>query len=265
MTEDIMGASASTPTEPGVDAPETGGNAPEPTNQPSASTDTTNQSPEPPESDSQPEEELFTIKVRGEEKQVTKDELINLAQMGEDYTRKTQELAVERKLAERLRQMGYEPQQLLEEWEAQEMQEQAQKAGVDPEFYQSVINMQAEFDSLKREKTMMEQDAALQNDPVHGELYKKWQKDVRTYAEQLGTDIETAYTLLLRERIPEILADTQRKGEQSAIKNIINRDNASAGPVDGAPAQLKTDIWSMKSDDFNQMIEKAKRGELKNL
>lgn len=39
---------------------------------------------------------LFTLKVAGQERQVSQDELLALAQKGDDYTRKTQELAAER-------------------------------------------------------------------------------------------------------------------------------------------------------------------------
>lgn len=42
------------------------------------------------------EPEKYTIKWQGEEKEVTQDELIELAQKGFDYTKKTQDLATER-------------------------------------------------------------------------------------------------------------------------------------------------------------------------
>jgi hypothetical protein len=42
------------------------------------------------------EPEKYTIKWQGEEKEVTQDELIELAQKGFDYTKKTQDLSVER-------------------------------------------------------------------------------------------------------------------------------------------------------------------------
>lgn len=57
---------------------------------------------EPSDEDEQAEDEddspseLTTLKVGGADKQVTRDELIALAQQGEDYTRKTQELAAQR-------------------------------------------------------------------------------------------------------------------------------------------------------------------------
>lgn len=40
--------------------------------------------------------ELFTVKVQGEEMQLTKEQLLSLASQGADYTRKTQALAAER-------------------------------------------------------------------------------------------------------------------------------------------------------------------------
>lgn len=55
--------------------------------------------PEAKEEEAKPVEQPQThkLKINGEEKEVSYDELIKLAQMGGDYTRKTQELAAERK------------------------------------------------------------------------------------------------------------------------------------------------------------------------
>jgi hypothetical protein len=44
----------------------------------------------------EPAEPQFTIKVNGEERQVTQEQLVALAQQGDDYTRKTQALSEER-------------------------------------------------------------------------------------------------------------------------------------------------------------------------
>ena len=49
-----------------------------------------------PEKEEAEEPDKFTIKWQGEEKEVTQDELIELAQKGFDYTKKTQDLAAER-------------------------------------------------------------------------------------------------------------------------------------------------------------------------
>lgn len=52
---------------------------------------------EPQDSDEQPETKRFRVKVAGEELELSQEELINYAQQGADYTRKTQQLAEQRK------------------------------------------------------------------------------------------------------------------------------------------------------------------------
>lgn len=49
------------------------------------------------DSDEQPETKRFRVKVAGEELELSQEELINYAQQGADYTRKTQQLAEQRK------------------------------------------------------------------------------------------------------------------------------------------------------------------------
>ena len=44
------------------------------------------------------EEQTFTVKAAGEEKEVTLDELVTSYQLGSDYTKKTQEVAEQRKV-----------------------------------------------------------------------------------------------------------------------------------------------------------------------
>jgi len=52
------------------------------------------------ESESEPEEKRFNVKVAGEDKELTLTELKSLAQQGADYTKKTQQVAEQRKALE---------------------------------------------------------------------------------------------------------------------------------------------------------------------
>lgn len=52
------------------------------------------------DSDEEPEEQLYSVKVAGEEKELTLSELKSLAQQGADYTKKTQQVAEQRKALE---------------------------------------------------------------------------------------------------------------------------------------------------------------------
>lgn len=59
-----------------------------------------------PEPDGDDEPDLHTIKVDGETLEVSYDELVKLAQQGQDYTRKTQKLAEDRKRVETWEQLN---------------------------------------------------------------------------------------------------------------------------------------------------------------
>jgi hypothetical protein len=55
---------------------------------------------DPQDSNEEPETKRFRVKVAGEELELSQEELINYAQQGADYTRKTQQLAEQRKALE---------------------------------------------------------------------------------------------------------------------------------------------------------------------
>ena len=62
------------------------------------------------------EEQTFTVKAAGEEKQVTLDELVKSYQLGSDYTKKTQELAEQRKVIETEAKAIIEARQVRDEY-----------------------------------------------------------------------------------------------------------------------------------------------------
>jgi hypothetical protein len=62
------------------------------------------------------EEQTFTVKAAGEEKQVTLDELKKSYQLGSDYTKKTQEIAEQRKVIETEAKAIIEARQVRDEY-----------------------------------------------------------------------------------------------------------------------------------------------------
>jgi hypothetical protein len=62
------------------------------------------------------EEQTFTVKAAGEEKQVTLDELKKSYQLGSDYTKKTQEIAEQRKVIEQEAKAIIEARQVRDEY-----------------------------------------------------------------------------------------------------------------------------------------------------
>lgn len=83
------------------------------------------------------EEELetYTVKASGEEKQVTFDELVQGYQLGADYTKKTQELAENRKLLQAEAQAINEAKQLRDQYAQglQQMQQMVMDTGASEE------------------------------------------------------------------------------------------------------------------------------------
>lgn len=145
--------------------------------------------------------------------------------------------------------------------EQQKLEEEAQSRGVDPGFYRQFMQMQQELSQYKRQSTFAQQDNVLRGEP----FYTDWRDEVYGLAEQLDTDLETAYTIILRQRIKDVLETSKRQGEQSAIKNMVNRDRASVGPISGGAPNIKTDFWKMSDTEFKEMLNKAKMGLLKNI
>jgi len=62
------------------------------------------------------EEQTFTVKAAGEEKEVTLDELVTSYQLGSDYTKKTQEVAEQRKVIDQEAKAIIEARQVRDEY-----------------------------------------------------------------------------------------------------------------------------------------------------
>lgn len=124
-------------------------------------------------------EPLFTIKVGGVEREVTQTELIELAQKGDDYTRKTQQLAEDRKRVAAWEQLneafGEDPEGTLRALAKQfditldSGGEQDFPEGFDPDdpLEREVVELRRELQSLKADRESeaarrQEADAAAQ-------------------------------------------------------------------------------------------------------
>lgn len=118
--------------------------------------------------------------------------------------------------------------------------------GKDPELYQELKHVKSEMESLKREKTLIEQDKQLSNDKVYGDLYKEWKSEIQEFAETYNVDYNSAFTVLCREKIPQILQKFKQK-ESVAEANSKN-SSSSTGSIAGNGV-VKDDFISL--DTFN--------------
>lgn len=149
-----------------------------------------------------------------------------------------------------------------------ENERKAQEMNVDPKFYQEFEGLkqklsgyETERQQLQHEKTLIEQDKTLSADPHVGELYTKYKSEVHELAKLSNSDYDIALTLVLRNKIPELLNSTKTSAEQDAVKKLISNSQSSPGSLSQGGETPKSDIKNMSKTDFESMIQRVKRGE----
>jgi hypothetical protein len=129
----------------------------------------------------------------------------------------------------------------------QKAAEEAQKLNIDPAFYNEFVGLkdkvnqfETEKQQLEFEKSLIQQDTALKNDPVKGELYKQWENDVKSQAKAIGCDLNTAFLLMLDSKLGEVLTGTKSQAEQAAIQKLTNNANSTPGSLSGGGENNQT-------------------------
>lgn len=140
------------------------------------------------------EEQTFTIKAAGEEKEVTLDELKKSYQLGSDYTKKTQEVAEQRKIIEQEAKAIIEARQVRDNY--------SQKLQAIEQFLTGQNDNPAELAAMK------------ENDPVG---YAVKVAEMTEKREQLQT-VQAERARLAQEQQTESQAQMQRFVEQEQIK-----------------------------------------------
>lgn len=142
-----------------------------------------------------------------------------------------------------------------------QQQREAQEKGIDPEFYSKFSSMEEKLASIEREKTLLQQDNALSNDPNVGEFYKQYKPQVQEMAKQFNTDYDTALTLLLRENLPNIMSGAMTKAEQAALAKVTGRDEKQVLSSNDKPNNVQFNPANMSLDDIRKISERVQRGE----
>lgn len=155
--------------------------------------------------------------------------------------------------------------QYQEALQRQQRETEAAQKGIDPEFYNEFSSVKEELNSIKREKNLMQQEQQLSNDSKVGALFNEWKAEVKEMASQFNVDYDTAFTILARERIADVMASQRTKAEQEAIKAIQTNAQTSPGALSAGAVDHRTDIKTMSTTDFRKLQEKVLRGENINL
>ncbi len=140
------------------------------------------------------EEQTFTIKAAGEEKEVTLDELKKSYQLGSDYTKKTQEVAEQRKVIEQEAKAIIEARQVRDNY--------SQKLQAIEQFLNGQNDNPEELSAMK------------ENDPIG---YAVKVAEMTEKKEQLQT-VQAERARLAQEQQTESQAQMQKFVEQEQIK-----------------------------------------------
>ena len=151
----------------------------------------------------------------------------------------------------------------------QELIQQAEAQGKDPQEALWKANVENQLKTRDEQLSAYEmkeknyaQDEQLSNDPKIGTLYKEWKTDVKDIASQYNVDYDTAFTILARERLADVLSKSKIATEQEVIKGLNQNALSTPGALNGDIADHKTSISNMSSADFEKMLSGIKRGEI---
>lgn len=147
----------------------------------------------------------------------------------------------------------------------QQMEQEAQQRGIDPEFYNEFSSVREELDSIKREKTLMQQEQMLSNDPKVGTLFNEWKAEVKDLANQYSVDYDTAFTILARERIADVMSSQRTKAEQQAIQGLQTNAQTTPGSLSSGGNETfftREQVANMSQAEvnkhYNQIIKSMK-------
>lgn len=147
------------------------------------------------------------------------------------------------------------------EYDAYVARQQAIEEGKDPEVVDlrnSLNQTQSELQEFRYKETINSQREALSNDPKYGDIFKAWEPEIKQRMAQYDqlfsegriqqrVDLDTAFTLMWREKGPEeIIALKQKLDIEKANKDSAARSTGSVkgqGKVDNqyfSPEQVRT-------------------------
>ena len=149
------------------------------------------------------------------------------------------------------------------EYKRQVERQRLMEEGKDPELYMKLNSLETELKTYRQNDTFQRQDTSLRADPVRGEFYKQWESEVRSSAAAWNCDLQSAFTVMLNQRLPDILSGQATKAEQAAINKMLQNTQSTPGALAAPPADKPASYAEMSDADFEALHERAVRGDLR--
>ena len=192
--------------------------AQDPAGQPEEQLDSEEESPD--YNEETEEVRTFTIKVKGQEKKVTEEELVKLASMGEDYTQKTQDLSEQRKRLEAITSESNAARarmsQLLPELETNLLEIEKQLKA-EPDWDVLYSKDPAKAGRLQREFDKKRAENKAELDKVRAENQRLYVEEQQRIAQARNDHLVEQGKLLL-ENLPEWKDENKASSEKTEIE-----------------------------------------------
>lgn len=172
-------------------------------------------------------------------------------------------------LANRLKYLGYDPNEVLQQFDAelQAMQQEAERQratqyGVSPELLQEIQRLKEMNEQLMLAEARRRIEAEEQQLKQMYQDYDNYVDQIYEIARQKGLSLKEAYILASYE---DKIKQAQLQAEQQALADVMGRSQKQVqSTAIGQPPATKN-AWDLGKKDFAKLIEEVKMGRRVNL
>lgn len=165
------------------------------------------------------------------------------------------------RLAEYFRKQGYDPREVLTQWEQAERENQARQMGTSPDVLQKLQHLEQQvttFTQRDRVTALNAEATALQAEPGFDAALSTHGQAALDRAMQSGETLEQALMALAGR---QILAARDQAAEQRALAQAAGRaGKMPAAAVPGPGAIPSTNVWDLPKEQFDKIVAEVKAG-----
>jgi hypothetical protein len=214
------------------------------------------------------EQSYFEVKYNKENVQVPYEQAPDYIQKGLNYDKVSQRASeYENHLNRVARLSGYQSHdEMIQELDRIEQEQQRQQYldnGIDPDLFNQLLEQHPDIQFARQQRSEQQQQQLFQQqvNELFSEFPNLKPEEIPNEAyvlNQQGVPLLDAYLRTSYKNLAQ-------QSEQQAIQKLQQNQITSPGSLSGGDVSHKTNISSMGSQDFNSLVDRVLRGEIKNL
>ena len=215
------------------------------------------------------EPNYFEVKYNKEPVRVSYDEAPDYIQKGMNYDKVQSKVTEYEQHLNRVAQVaGYDSHEdmltALEQLEKEKEQQKYHDAGIDPDTFNSLLEQHPDIQYAREMK--QKEEASQKFNAEANEFFEEFPDvkpeeipaEVWQLKEQKGLSLLDSYLRINYKSLGQ-------QKEQEVIQKLQSNSVSSPGPLSGGDVPHKADVKSMGKSDFNSLVDKVLRGEVRNI